>query len=579
MQSGESPLPDRGEATRIGRYDVVCKLGVGGMADVYLAHQPGPFSAGKLVVLKQLRMGGADDAQFLQMFADESRIAVRLSHPNVVHTYEAVAEGDDYYLILEFLNGKSLYQVLQVLKRERVPLELHLWVLTQVLAGLQYAHDLKDFDDSPMHVVHRDVSPSNVFVTYEGDVKILDFGIAKSTAGMSATREGIIKGKLGYASPEQCLCQETDRRTDIYAVGVMLWEALACRKRSLGETSAATYQARVQGAEPPIEQVAPTAPGELVGICNRALMHEPKARFQTALEFRQALDGYLGKVGWTDGSGRVRAFMQEHFALEIADMRKRIDAHLLRTQSNGERVSMTPLRPGSIPPVSGTLETRALQSSAPENATRESIAASFRRHKRQVALGAVVGAALACAGAATLILSRAKTNDLPGVEPANAAPAAEAHGNSLPVNPLASPSQKVTLALSASPSSAQLRLDGRPITNPYNVSVAQDRGMHHLTVEAEGYQTLERELSFERSIEATFALLVAPPSPAATTLPSPPTKSPPNHAQARLRQVTGTKSASPTGFANAGPAPGEDLRGGLSRTKTRDIEEMDPYKR
>jgi serine/threonine-protein kinase len=143
-------------ATKLGRYEIVCKLGVGGMADVYLAHQPGPFLAGKLVVLKHLRTGVVEDAQFLQMFADESRIAVRLNHPNVVHTYEVVAEGNDYYLILEFLDGKSLYQVLQIVTREKVPLALHVWMLTQVLSGLHYAHEIKDFNGCSMCVRLRD---------------------------------------------------------------------------------------------------------------------------------------------------------------------------------------------------------------------------------------------------------------------------------------------------------------------------------------------------------------------------------------------------------------------------------------
>ncbi|HMA97476.1 MAG TPA: serine/threonine-protein kinase, partial [Polyangiaceae bacterium] len=312
----------------IGRYEIVCKLGVGGMADVFLAHQPGPFSASKLVVIKQLRPGVLEDDQFIHMFADESRIAVRLNHPNVIHTYEVVAEGSDYYLTLEFLDGKSWYQVLNRVTRERLPLDLHVWVLTQVLSGLQYAHELKDFDGTPLGIVHRDVSPSNVFVTYGGEVKLLDFGIAKSASAIASTRDGIIKGKLGYAAPEQCLSQSIDGRTDVFAVGVMLWEAIARRRRSTGETESGTYQARIQGTEPSIDQVCSDAPKALVAACNKALARTPEQRFQSAVEFRQALEDYLRGTGWVGGSERLGQFMHENFQDDFVAMRQRIDEHL-----------------------------------------------------------------------------------------------------------------------------------------------------------------------------------------------------------------------------------------------------------
>jgi serine/threonine-protein kinase len=545
------------------------------MADVYLAHQPGPFLAGKLVVLKHLRTGVVEDTQFLQMFADESRIAVRLNHPNVVHTYEVVAEGNDYYLILEFLDGKSLHQVLQIVTREKVPLTLHVWMLTQVLAGLHYAHEIKDFNGCSMCVVHRDVSPANVFVTYEGEVKILDFGIAKSTAATSATREGIIKGKLGYASPEQCLCKETDRRTDVYAVGVMLWEALAERKRSLGETSAATYQARIQGAEPPIEQVAPNAPSELVAICNRALEQQPELRYQTALEFRQALDQYLKSVAWTDGVVQLRKFMHEFFAVDMADMRQRIDKHIGRSQSTVEGQTVLQKRPNSVPPQhSGTIDTRELANPRLKQETLQP-STSHQRSKYQIVIGAIVGSAITVAGAAWFFGSNGKPNEHTNTSVSNsdASSFPPKAGN---VNgPSPSSAKEISIALSANPSNAVLLLDGRRISNPYRAVHGLDNSLHHLTVTLDGYQPIEKELLFERSIEANFAL---------TALPS---VSPPKKNVGVTRAVSPSAkprlgiepSSTERNTPSAAPQPGEDLRGTSASSKVRDIEETDPYKR
>jgi serine/threonine-protein kinase len=564
-----------GSATKLGRYEIVCKLGVGGMADVYLAHQPGPFHAGKLVVLKHLRTGVVEDTQFLQMFADESRIAVRLNHPNVVHTYEVVAEGNDYYLILEFLDGKSLHQVLQLVSREKVPLALHVWMLTQVLAGLHYAHEIKDFNGFSMCVVHRDVSPANVFVTYEGEVKILDFGIAKSTAATSATREGIIKGKLGYASPEQCLCKETDRRTDVYAVGVMLWEALAERKRSLGETSAATYQARIQGAEPPIEQVAPNAPPELVAICNRALEQQPEQRYQTALEFRQALDHYLQSVGWADGAGQLRKFMHRHFAIDMAEMRQRIDEHIGRSQSSIEGQNVLQKRPNSVPPqLSGTIDTRELYNPLLK---REALPPStnHRRSKYQIAVGAILGSAITVAGAAWFLGSNGKSDVRADSNATNVSRlnlptvGRNVDGSASP------PAKEISIALSANPSTAVLLLDGRRISNPYRAVHGIDNSLHHLTVTLDGYQPIEKELSFEGSIEANFALsplrTIAPPKKSVAM-----TKAAPIPVKLRSgNEPLSTERSTPSVV----PQPGEDLRGTISSSKARDIEETDPYKR
>jgi serine/threonine protein kinase len=229
-------------AQRIGKYELVTLLGEGGMSRVYLAVSRGPVGVSKLVVVKQLRPEMAFDAEFVTMFIDEARIAARLSHPNVVQTYEVVEEGGQYLLAMEYLEGRTLAEILHRAGRANMPLEEHLWILTQVLAGLHYAHELADYDGQALSVVHRDVSPSNVFVTYNGEVKLVDFGIAKAAGAISATQQGTVKGKLGYSAPEQFMSQPVDARADVFSAGVMLWEAAAFRRRKFADTRPAILE-------------------------------------------------------------------------------------------------------------------------------------------------------------------------------------------------------------------------------------------------------------------------------------------------------------------------------------------------
>ena len=260
----------------IGRYEILSLLGQGGMAQVLLELQRGAFASEKLVVIKQLRPELVSDETFLTLFMDEARIALQLNHPNVVHTYEVGSEGGDYFLAMEFLEGLTLAQVIRKGGRAGLPLHLHIWILTQVLAGLGYAHELRALDGEPLGIVHRDVTPSNVMITHAGEVKLLDFGIAKAAGALSLTQHGMIKGKLGYVAPEQCMGQPTDARSDLFAVGVMLWEAIAGRRRVTAETSAAAFEARIRDKEPAIEDVVPEVPRRLAEICSRALAHNPE---------------------------------------------------------------------------------------------------------------------------------------------------------------------------------------------------------------------------------------------------------------------------------------------------------------
>ncbi|HEX4339810.1 MAG TPA: protein kinase [Polyangiaceae bacterium] len=334
---------------RLGRYEAFLQIGAGGMARVYLAVQRGAPGQTQLVVVKILRPEAVEDEHVLALFMDEARIAMRLSHPNVIRTREVIAEPPDYLLAMDFQNGQSLLHVLRRLGREGVPRDEHIYILSKVLAGLSYAHELKDEKGQPFGIVHRDVSPANVLVSYSGEVKLLDFGIAKATGALVATQDGVVKGKMGYAAPEQCLGKPADPRSDIYAVGVMLWEAVAGKRRASGETWQSVLQARLDDAEPQLEDVCPDAPEALTKMARRALARDPDQRYSTAREFQRDLERYLGSQSVKIGPSRVAAMLKPHFEQDRADQHRAVEAFLNTLRSSGSSPGSTPRKRLPLP--------------------------------------------------------------------------------------------------------------------------------------------------------------------------------------------------------------------------------------
>jgi len=293
----ESALRAAGGA---GRYRLLAELGRGGMANVYLAVARGPIGFNKLCVLKALRGSLADEPDAVAMFVDEARLAARLNHANVVQTYEVVEDAGRHLMVMEYLEGQALADIFARGERRagevpagdsspdeseekegHLPLAMHLQILSSVLAGLHYAHELADFDGRPLGIVHRDVSPHNVMVGFDGHVKVLDFGIAKVLAGSTrATRTGVIKGKVRYMAPEQMAGEAVDRRADIFGVGVLLWEALAGVHIWKGMTDNTVIAAVTRGEIPPPRPrpAGPELPERLAAICTKAT--RPRRRWR-----------------------------------------------------------------------------------------------------------------------------------------------------------------------------------------------------------------------------------------------------------------------------------------------------------
>ena len=256
-----------------GKYQLLAELGRGGMATVYLAVATGPSSSfRKLTVIKRLREDVQNDPEFLQMFLEEARLAAQLSHPNVIHTYEVGEEAGRYYIAMEYLDGVSLHALMSRLKHDGPFTFAHYArILLDILEGLAYAHNMNDMDGTPLHLVHRDISPHNILTTFDGQTKILDFGIAKAANSMVETRTGVVKGKVTYMSPEQAFGSHVDCTADLYAVGVMLWEAVTGRRRWKGMASAQVLQKLAMKDVPEsCEAASRCLPEDLDRICRRA---------------------------------------------------------------------------------------------------------------------------------------------------------------------------------------------------------------------------------------------------------------------------------------------------------------------
>ena len=320
----------------LGSYRFIAELGHGGMADVYLAAVEGPTGSGftKLAVVKLLRSGHADDPDFVSMLMDEARVTARLAHPNVVQLIEVGHAENRYFLAMEFLEGQPLHRVARRVQLTNdaggdIPREVFYSAVSDVLAGLHYAHELADYDGTPLHVVHRDVTPHNVFVTYDGVVKVVDFGIAKSTGRLTQTQHGVVKGKIRYMSPEQASCRDVDRRTDVFAAGVMLWN-LATGSKLWGErTDAEVAQGLFKGDYPSSpRELCPDVPVEIDAICRKALAWKREDRYETAAAMRADLEAFLaGRSG--EARKKLAAAMKEIFTSERAKLRKVLESSSL----------------------------------------------------------------------------------------------------------------------------------------------------------------------------------------------------------------------------------------------------------
>jgi serine/threonine-protein kinase len=314
---------------RLGRYQIIGRLATGGMAEVYLALSGDLPGFRTLVVVKRILPHLASNAQFIRMFLDEARLAALLDHPNIVRIIEVGHDGEDYFLVMELVQGKPLSAVLRKAAREHKPPSpaLTSFLISQAASGLAYAHTLTDGEGRPLGVVHRDVSPQNVLISFEGAVKMIDFGVARAFGRVAHTSPGGLKGKIDYMSPEQASAEEVDHRADVFALGVVLWEALTGRRLFRRETELATMRAIVDDPIPHPSEIVPTLPIELDTIVMRALRKRKDARFSSANEMAVALEKFaFSNAGFSPM--QAANYTKSLFASEYLQWRKTATAAL-----------------------------------------------------------------------------------------------------------------------------------------------------------------------------------------------------------------------------------------------------------
>jgi serine/threonine-protein kinase len=284
---------------RLGPYEVRAKIGEGGMATVFVGRRVDGSAGPAVVAIKMVRDELARSGDFVTMFLDEAKIVSRLRDPNIVQYFELGGEGGHLYLAMELLLGQSLLSVWDACRARKVRLRYDMiaWVAARVAEGLHHAHELADADGHPLGIVHRDVNATNAFLTYDGQVKVIDFGLAKATHRASRTAAGVVKGKVAYMSPEQAVGGTVDRRTDVFALGIMIWE-LGCDRRLFRRADDVETLRSVHAAEvPDPTKLVDDFPPELWRIARKALARNPDDRYPTAAAMEQDLDAFVVLAG------------------------------------------------------------------------------------------------------------------------------------------------------------------------------------------------------------------------------------------------------------------------------------------
>ena len=298
-----------------GRYELLALLARGGLAEIWLARQRGMAGFEKLVVVKRLHERLQRDPEYVDMFLDEARINARLQHTNVLQVHELGEVDGRYFLAMEYVEGMPLGVLARkaIARLGDVPIAICGGLIAQAAHGMHYAHEATAADGTPLAVVHRDLSPLNLLVGFEGVLKVADFGVAKAEGRRTRTRSGVIKGTPTYMSPEHCTGGEVDRRSDVFGLGILLWELLTGRRLFKRPTAEETYDAITSGRVPTPSTYRLELPAALDRLVLRALALDPDDRFATAAELGVALEGALHKDGLRAEVVDIRTFLTEHF--------------------------------------------------------------------------------------------------------------------------------------------------------------------------------------------------------------------------------------------------------------------------
>lgn len=489
------------ERQRLGPYRLCMELASGGMASVYLARTEGHTAVSRFVALKRVHPHLATDAGFVEMFLDEARIASLVQHPNVCSVLDFDCVDGQYYLAMEFLVGETLASVFRAMVHRpsddtRAPSRASLVarVVADACEGLHAAHELRDPSGNPLRVVHRDVSPENLFLTYTGVVKVVDFGVARASSQRHLTVPGMIKGKLAYMPPEVLRGVSPDRRADVWAIGVVLWELLTGTRLFHRGTDIETLATIAEVRIPPPSTVASDVPADFDDIVLKALASDPDARYQTARDLAKDLTLALARRGDAVGLAELSEWMDELFPAGAACKR-----HLLEmaasVSSDGDDLGAAPLDPSeerpttvraplheefppparaATPRPSAILRGLAFQEDSPHAARKtdpplrlrvpETVVPLWRRSAATFGIAAVL-----CAAPAFLLLARSRDQPAEPVLPPTPAPpskAVEDTGAVLKNVPVTHPVPRESSVLTFGPGSYAVDVEPSPDGDP-----------------------------------------------------------------------------------------------------------------
>ncbi len=476
-----NPALDRAR-TQFGKYTLVERLGRGGMAEVWKARISGPGGFQRTLVIKRILPHLVEDDHFKKMFVAEARLSARLNHANIVQVFELGDVGGELFLAMEYVRGQDLVNVVRAqLVRGAPPPGLGAFVAREVCRALAYAHALTDDNGVPLRLIHRDVSPSNVMLSFDGAVKLLDFGIAKALAEANENRTvtGTLKGKFGYMSPEQVEGKDVDHRSDLFAVGVVLFETLTGKRLFKGASDIQTIaMVRDAKVEPP-SQYNPAVPPELDAVCLKALARHPDERWSGCDEMAVALDEVVHQLKW--GPERLASLQRDLFPDEPSQ------SSIVAMSSLADTVAHAELSVGALP-----------------------------RHERRRRL-AWGGVALLVVGLMGLIAAKALRRPIATEPPP--APPAPARVAAPALAPM------VTVHVVTSPEGAEVFLDGERSPRgrtPLALTLPRSTtGNAHLVVRLRGYQTQTSDVTPDSDSRLQMTLMKIPVRPTVVARPKP----------------------------------------------------------
>ncbi len=495
--------------TQLGRYRVLGLLGTGGMAEVFLAKLLGPSGFERPVVIKRILPHLAREQHFRDMFLDEARIVAGIQHQNVVHVQELCQQDGELFMVMEFLEGESAAGLARRLsaKRKLLSFGLAAHIVAEICSGLHSAHNLKDSEGNIQHLVHRDVSPANIFVTYDGGVKILDFGIAVAENRVSKTEAGQVKGKYAYMSPEQCKGKPLDRRSDVFSLGTVLYEISTCRRLFKRESDMMTLQAICSEAVVPPSKLVTNYPPSLEAVIMKAIARDRKDRYQSALEMRRDLlevsrELNEGKIP-EESLSRV---MHKLFVDRIEQKHRMLS----RIRSGSDVTSVPAAEVDSSIDLPAAAFTEELQSESAVSIQTSALRAPTRPASGRWQLkagGAAIAIGLSVGGFVLMSAAPAPPTLPPPVAPKVVAPVVPA----LP--------EVVTLAIESKPAGARIYVNGRPRgETPITMELPRGEAKMDLKVTLEGHVDYEEQVVPDMNQRLRLSMVplrvpIRPPSP------------------------------------------------------------------